>query len=235
MQRAVVQRTAAVSVAALSLIVASQVLAGMEPPRPDTELGAGADPAARDGITTTTPGETAVPAAPATTEPTTTLPPIAGPVRLDERSKLDGRGIGTVEAGMTVAEAEQAAGRRFEIVDRAGADDACYGATPSGLVGLRFVVEGPAADPRDGRIVRVDATDVTWSTASNVRVGSALDEIRRSYGSRAKATADGKGFTVAVSDGGRDFAVLFVTSERGVVAAIRSGEAQAVHQPEGCG
>ena len=234
MDRAVVQRTFAVSIAAVSLIVASQVLAGMEPPRPGTQLGAGTEPADVDGVTTTA-VTTATTVTPPTPPPTTALPPITGPVRLDERSKLDGRGVGTVEAGMTVAEAEQAAGRRFEIVDRADAADNCFGAVPSGLVGLRFAVEGPVPDPREGRIVRVDASDVTWATASDVRVGSPVDEIRRSYGNRAKATADGKGYTVAVSDAGRDFAVLFVTSERGVVAAIRSGEAAAVQQPDGCG
>lgn len=218
-------RATAVAIPALTLIVASQVLAGMDVPAPDTEVDAASGPSS-----TTTP-------TPVTSGPTTTaaLPPITGPVRLDASAKIDGRGIGTVEAGMTVVEAEQSAGRRFDIVDRAAPDSRCYAATPQGLTGLRFVVRGPAPEPRDGVIVRVEATDTTWSTVSNVRVGSSVDEVKRAYGSRAKATPDGKALTVDVRDAGRAFVVLFVTSERGVVASIRSGDAVPVLQPDGCG
>jgi hypothetical protein len=177
------------------------------------------------------PGGAAEPPATTTTE---ALPPITGPVRLDERSGLDGRGIGPVEAGMTVAEAEQASGRRFTIVDRDGATDGCYAAAPEGLVGLRFVVKGPSAVAREGRIVRVEAEDSAWVTVSGARVGQSVAEVRRAYGRRLTGDEKEGLLTVSVKDGGRSFAVGFVTSERGVVTEMRSGDAAAVAQPEGC-
>ena len=222
-------RAGAVAILAVTLIVASQVLAGVEPDRDARVTATGDAPAPTP---TTAPPTTA----PAPASPTTApLPPITGPVRLDDTARIDGRGIGVVEAGMTVAEAEQSAGRRFDIVDRTAVDTRCYAVAPQGLNGLRFGVRGPADDPRTGEIVRIDATDATWATVSDVRVGSPIADVKRSYGRRAVASPDGKALTVTVKDGGRSFAVLFVTSERGVVAAIRSGELAAVTQPEGCG
>lgn len=219
---------AAVACVAGVMIIASQVLATVEPMRaPDpveeVQVVAG-DP---------TPTTTTTALVPSTTT-TAPLPPITGPVRLNERSALDGRGIGPVESGMTITEAEQAAGRRFRVVDREDAADRCYAAVPEGLVGLRFVVEGTDADPREGRIMRVEAVDSGWATVSDARVGSSVTEVRRIYGRRLRGKeADGL-LTVPVSDGGRSFAVGFVTSQRGVVAELRSGDAKAVAQPEGC-
>ena len=210
------------------MIIASQVLATVEPvraPDPVEEVEVVAD----DPAATTT---TTAPVAATTT--TVALPPITGPVRLDERSPLDGRGIGPVESGMTIAEAEQAAGRRFRVLDRDDPADRCYAAVPEGLVGIRFVVEGTDADPREGRILRVEAVDSGWATVSDARVGQSVAEVRRIYGRRLKGKEAEGLLTVPVSDGGRSFAVGFVMSERGVVTELRSGDAEAVAQPEGC-
>jgi hypothetical protein len=223
-------RALAVLVGAGTLIVVSQGLAGDRPPAP-TQLDA-----SRSTTTTTTSPRAAgssTTSAPATTS-TVPLPPIAGPVRLDERSRFDGRGVGPVEAGMTVGEAEQAAGRRFEI-ERDDDGAACYAATVDGLPGLRVTVKGPAGDPREGKVVKVEASDSTWATVSDVRLGSTEAEVRRAYGSRAMASADATTYTVSVKDGGQSYAVVFVMSERKVVTSLRSGEAAAVAAPEGCG
>lgn len=232
------ERAGAVVIAAGALIVASQVIASVDEsyePRQnrneETEVAAaGGEEAAS---TTIAPAGGAA-AAPSTTTTTEVLPPITGPVRLDERSGLDGRGIGPVEAGMTVAEAEQAAGRRFTIVDRDGPGDTCFAATPEGLVGLRFTVQGPAPVAREGRIARVEAEDASWVTVSGARVGQSVEEIRRAYGRRVVGDEKQGLLTVSVKDGGRSFAVGFAISERGVVTELRSGEAAAVAQPEGC-
>jgi len=227
------ERAGAVIVAGLALVIASQVIASVDPSYEqrrgedeETEVAVGAPEAS------TTTSSAAGPVS--TTTTTEALPPITGPVRLDERSGLDGRGIGPVEAGMTVAEAEQAAGRRFAIVDRADPTDTCYGATPDGLVGLRFAVQGPAGDPREGRIVRVEALDSGWATVSGARVGQSVAEVRRAYGRRVTGDEKQGLLTVPVKDGGRSFAVGFVTSDRGVVTQMRSGDAAAVAQPAGC-
>jgi hypothetical protein len=218
-------RALSVLLAGGTMVVASQVLATL-PSGDDTQLDA-----SRSTTTTTE----AVAATTTTTAPTTIpLPPINGPVRLDEGSKFDGRGVGPVEAGMTVGEAEQAAGRRF-TVERADAAATCYAATVDGLPGLRVAVKGPASDPREGKIVRLEATDSTWSTVSGVRVGASDAEVRRAYGSRAKAAPDNSSFTVSVKDAGQAYAVVFVMSQRQSVTAIRSGEATAAATSEGCG
>lgn len=222
-------RAGAVALVALVLIVASQVLASVEP----EDVSADREVAVEAGATTTVAGAEPAPAT-TTTSTTAPLPPIAGPVRLTETSEIDGRGIGPVEAGMTVAEAEQSAGRRFTIAGRDDAGDRCYETSPEGLVGLRFTVQGPAADPRAGRIVRAEVVDSTWQTVSGARVGQSEDEVRRVYGGRVSEDRASSLLTVAVKDGGRSFAVGFVMSERGLVTSIRSGEAAAVAQPEGC-
>jgi len=232
------ERAGAVAIAGTALVVASQVIAAVDPsyePRQTREeetevVAGGGEEAASSGSEQA--GGAADPAP--TTTTTEALPPITGPVRLDERSGLDGRGIGPVEAGMTVAEAEQAAGRRFTIVERDDPGDRCYAATPEGLVGLRFVVQGPSGVARDGRIVRVEVEDSAWVTVSGARVGQSVAEVRRAYGRRVTGDeADGL-LTVSVKDAGRSFAVGFVTSERGIVTEMRSGDAAAVAQPEGC-
>ena len=222
-------RAGAVALVALVLIIASQVLASVEP----DDLPTGEEVAVEAGATTTTAAGEPAPST-STTSTTVPLPPIAGPVRLTETSEIDGRGIGPVEAGMTVAEAEQSAGRRFTIAERDDAGDRCYETSPEGLVGLRFTVQGPAADPREGRIVRAEVVDSSWQTVSGARVGQSEAEVRRVYGGRVSEDRASGLLTVAVKDGGRSFAVGFVMSERGIVTTIRSGDAAAVTQPEGC-
>jgi hypothetical protein len=225
-------RAAAVGLVAVVLLVASQVLARVEP----DELPARQDVAVDAGATTTTVTDDGEPppSSTSTTSTTAPLPPIDGPVRLTERSEVDGRGIGPVEAGMTVAEAEQSAGRRFTIVGRDDPADRCYEANAEGLVGLRFTVQGPAIDPREGELVRVEAVDSSWSTVSGARVGQSEAEVRRAYGGRVTEDRVSGMLTVAVKDGGRSFAVGFVMSERGIVTSIRSGKAAAVTTSEGC-
>lgn len=222
-------RAGAVGLVALVLIIASQVLASVEP----EDLPTDEEVAVEAGATTTVAGDPPAPST-STTSTTVPLPPIAGPVRLTETSEIDGRGVGPVEAGMTVAEAEQSAGRRFTIAERDDAGDRCYEARPEGLVGLRFRVQGPAADPREGRIVRAEVVDSSWQTVSGARVGQSEAEVRRVYGGRVSQDRATKMLLVSVKDGGRSFAVGFVMSERGIVTAMRSGDAAAVTQPEGC-
>jgi hypothetical protein len=232
-------RAGSVAALTLALIVASQILASVEPPK-GTEVTAGS--------TTTVP--TTTPPPPTTT--TVPLPPITGPVRLDERSRLDGPGVGPVEAGMTLGEAEQAAGRRFTVTGHDDPTVRCYSASPDGLVGLALTVQGPADDPRAGKVVRVEATASTWSTVSGARVGSTVDEVRRLYNNRLDKSATtttarrSSGvttttvppaglLTVTVRRGSQTFAVGFATSERQIVTAVYSGDAAAVKDPAGCG
>ena len=237
------QRATAVTIAALTMALASQVIAGMEPTDDRTDL------AAIDASTTTV--ATTVP--PETTTTAVPRPPITGPVRLEATARFDAPGVGPVEAGMTVNEAEQAAGRRFTVTGHAP-DARCYVAEPEGVLGLRFTVQGPVADPYEGRIVRAEATDSTWSTVSGARVGTSVEEVRRLYGrrlvgpsttttsttrpaSRATTTTvlPATLLTVGLREGGRDYAVGFRTSERQVVTEIRSGDAAAVKDLAGCG
>ena len=103
--------------------------------------------------------------------------------------------------------------------------------------------------------VRAEATDSTWSTVSGARVGSSVDEVKRLYGRRLTSpstvatttTARSSSrsttttvpaatlLTVALREGGKDYAVGFQTSERQVVTEIRSGDLTAVRDLAGCG
>ncbi len=211
-----------------TLAIGSQLLASGRPDAAPAEVSAGAS--------TTAPAAAPLSTTPTTSPPTTTtfpLPPITGPVRLDERSRFDSQGIGPIEAGMTVAEAEQVAGLRFTI-DRDDATAPCYAASADGVLGLRFVVQGPSGDARDGKIVRVEATDATWSTISGARVGSSLEEVRRLYRGKIKEVTRGEDGVLVLTVASTTSGVAFAASERQVVTAVYAGTARALVTATGC-
>ncbi len=229
-------RALGVALLVTTIAVASQVLvAGSGSNRRSrtttTAIVAPTAPRAADPEDTTT-----------TVAPTTTStfppPPLDGPIRLTTATRVDGHGLGPVEAGMTAAKAEQIAGRRFRFIGYADATTACYRAEVDGLPGLRFAVKGPVADPRDGSIVRTEVTGGELATVSGIRVGASVDDVRSTYGGRAreaKSTGGGSVFTVPVPDGNVRFGVAMVASSRGVVTGIFSGTEGALSELTGCG
>ena len=202
---------------------------------------------------TTAPGAAAGPdeegASPTTTaaeRPTTTSTtevPLTGPVRLVTSSRFDLRGVGPVEAGMTVHEAEQASGLRFTLAPMPATNGRCSSATPAGIEGLAFIVVAPggatATDPKAGTIARATATAAPFATVSNAKVGATLAEARSLYAGRFEEVRFGRG-GVALTVKGRsgsdtDKGVRIESTDGQRVTSLASGLLTALSAPDGCG
>ena len=237
-------------VAGLTAGVSLALSSGRVDPPPPERVAVG-------GSTTTTtaaaaPGEEGAEAPattarpPASTAPsttTTTEPPLKGPVRLVVTSRFDLRGVGPVEAGMTVHEAEQASGRRFALSPMPATNGRCSTAAPADLDGLTFVVVAPggaaSADPKAGTIARATATAAPFATVSNAKVGSTLAEARSIYAGRYEEVRFGRG-GVALTVKGRsgadgDKGVRLESADGQVVTTLASGLLTALAAPDGCG
>jgi hypothetical protein len=205
--------------------------------------------AAGDATTTTGAGD--APSASTTTKPTTTTsptttttaePPLPGPVRLLPSSRFDLRGVGPVEAGMTVHEAEQATGVRLTLAPIAATSGRCSSATAADVPGLTFVVAAPGgaaeSDAKAGTIARATATDPSFATVSNARVGMALAEARAIYAGRYEEVRFGRGgvaLTIRGRSGAdRDMAVRIESTDGQRVTSLASGLANALAAPDGC-
>ena len=196
-------------------------------------------PAADPGEEATT---TTAAAAEETAPTTTTEAPIDGPGRLVPTSRLDLRGIGPVEAGMTVHQAEQAAGLRFTLEAMPATNGRCSSATPADLDGLTFIVSSAggatATDAKAGAIVRVTATATSFATVSNSKVGATLAEARSIYAGRYEEVRFGRG-GVALTVKGRsgadvDKGVRIESTDGKAVTSVSSGLLTALAAPDGC-
>ncbi|HUP86335.1 MAG TPA: hypothetical protein VM143_11770 [Acidimicrobiales bacterium] len=211
----------------------------VETPAP-TDVAAGPTTTARVAANEPTSSTTSSTTAPPST--TTTEPPLTGPVRLLPSSRFDLRGVGPVEARMTVHEAERATGVRFTLAPIVATAGRCSSATPNGVPGLVFVVAAPggaaATDPKAGTIVRATATDPSFATVSNARVGSALAEARSIYAGRYEEVRFGRsGVALTVlgrSGADRDMGVRIDSVDGRQVTSLSSGLADALATPDGC-
>lgn len=209
---------------------------------PDSDSGsAGADGAepsvtTTDGATettattTTTAGPTTTVAA--TTTTITTVPPEDpdqyGPPTLSNRSTVSTVGLDTVTFGMTVAQAQQAAGT---VLVPAGPTGPCYHVVPHDAPeGIVFLVHS-------GTIERVDINSGPITTRSGVGVGSPETMVTDLWGDsiERQVRVDGTVDLVFVpSDpGDREFRVVFNVSE-GQVRAFKSGRFPTVMLDTGC-
>ena len=186
------------------------------------------------------PSSSTTTAAPTTT--VTTEPPIEGPVRLVTTSRFDLRGVGPIEAGMTVHQAEQAAGLRFTLAPMPATNGRCSSATAEGVDGLTFVVVAPggaaAGDAKAGTIARALATVPPFATVSNARVGMPLAEARSIYAGRYDEVRFGRGgvaLTVRGRSGGdADKGVRLESTDGQSVTSLASGFLTSLAAPDGC-
>ena len=158
-------------------------------------------------VTTTS---SAVPAATIPPKPIGTLPPISdlGVATLDATSSVSTVGIDRIMFGMTVHDAQVAAGSRFTPVTPIGH---CYLVTPDdGQAGLTFWVVA-------GTVERVDVDTRTITTRSGAGIGNTEDRIREMFGERIHTTPlpDGSGSLLAyipkdVADA--TYRVMFLTN-----------------------
>jgi hypothetical protein len=151
-----------------------------------------------------------VPAATIPPKPIGTLPPISdlGVATLDATSSVSTVGIDRIMFGMTVHDAQVAAGSRFTPVTPIGH---CYLVTPDdGQAGLTFWVVA-------GTVERVDVDTRTITTRSGAGIGNTEDRIREMFGERIHTTPlpDGSGNLLAyvpkdVADA--TYRVMFLTN-----------------------
>ena len=140
--------------------------------------------------------------------------------------------LGPVEYGMSVAEAERAAGVR--LVQSEDERNGCTFVRAEGAPDeLAFMVVG-------GTVVRGDVHGRGIATASGVGVGATADEVRRTYGDRIEASphpygAAGDQYLTYVPRDARDagYRVIFETWQD-TVRSFRSGRLPEVGWIEGC-
>lgn len=187
--------------------------------------------ATTDSTTTTTISASTTTVA-ATTTTITTVPPENpdqyGPPTLGRSSTVSTVGLDTVHFGMTVAEAQQAAGT---VLVPAGPTGACYHVVPHDAPeGIVFLVH-------QGTIERVDINNGPITTRSGVGVGSPESMVIDLFGDsiQREVRVDGTVDLVFVpSDpGDRNYRVVFNISE-GAVRAYKSGRLPQVMLDTGC-
>lgn len=141
-------------------------------------------------------------------------------------------GYGPVHAGMTLAEATQAAGRAFGE-PQMGSEECDYflfaGDTVSGSAHFMVV---------NGQIARVDVNDSSISTAEGARIGDSEQRIMQLYPGRVTVQphkyTDGHYLVVAPAapaDSGRN--IIFETDGQ-KVTTYRAGRMPEVEYIEGC-
>ncbi len=174
--------------------------------------------------------------APDGTAPPTTGSSVPGTVTtlgkptLTDASTISTVGLDKVHFGMTVAEAEQAAGSKFVSDTKGGS---CFLAKPeSGPDGVAFLIS-------DGRIERVDISAGPIATRSGAKVGSTNAQIKTIYPGQIQDAArpDGQpgGALVYVPKDATDaqFRLVFMTDGT-TVQGYRAGRVPQVLAATGC-
>ncbi|NJN48776.1 MAG: hypothetical protein HC805_01950 [Alkalinema sp. RL_2_19] len=174
-----------------------------------------------------------------------TVPANAQPLTNDSRLALDG--IGAVRVGMTIAEAEQAAGITLFEPGNGRATESCYYVRPQGeSPNIAFMVfsgtDSQTMNRSRDRIVRVDIDrDSPIKTLSGVGVGTTAATIKTTYAGKIEESihpytgrSGGKYLTYKPSHlADQRYSLIFETLN-GKVVQFRSGYADAVGQIEGC-
>jgi hypothetical protein len=141
-------------------------------------------------------------------------------------------GIGSVRAGMSVAEASAALGSPLELPTGAGSAESCsYLRWPGGPDGVLIMAEHLT-------IARVDVRSGTMATEEGARFGDTTERIDRLYPGRVTASphkyTDGQYLTIApASPEDAAFRLVFETAA-GRVTRYRSGRLPQVQYVEGC-
>lgn len=186
--------------------------------------------------TTTGPPATTTTTSPPVTTSTTPPPGSAGPSpgpSIDAETPLSRAGIGPIRAGMTLRQAEVAAGVTIAPDTSMGPGSTCITAQVEGL-DLWFMVElsgQPGEDPMDGVIGSVQGGR---RTVEGVAVGDPIAKVDGIYGSPTRTLdypylPNGQVF-VYESDG---FAYS-VTTDGATVTELESGDPAWVANLEGC-
>ena len=177
--------------------------------------------------------------------PTTTVTPDP----IDADTPLSERGIGAIEAGMTVAEAEAASGLRLAPDGSFEAFGGhCYYVVlegqPNVSVRVRSPNDEPVVDPGDGviSVISVFGPDPgspsTRVTTGGIGLGATEAEVRAAYGDAVEEqphdyVPDGA-YLYVHPDDSPGFGFRYVLDEQRVVTSIDAGEASGITAAEGC-
>ncbi|EAW35576.1 hypothetical protein L8106_13235 [Lyngbya sp. PCC 8106] len=152
--------------------------------------------------------------------------------KLTEQSKVSIYGIGSVRAGMTIAEAYSAAGTPLIKGNSGGERYGCFYYKPQGgPEGVSFMV-------RNGKIATVGISNQRITTVSGAKIGDTEQRIYSLYPGQIQVTKTfgmGNALTfipTSVSD--KNYRLIFETDKEGFVRSFRSGQLPEVEFIEGC-
>jgi hypothetical protein len=148
---------------------------------------------------------------------------------LSQSSPLSTEGLGPILAGMSLDEAEEAAGTRLTEGPTLHGD--CQYLSAEGLNGVSFM-------HNDGEIARVDVTKPVVATLSGIRVGDTEAEVIEEYGDQISVQPSelNPGYstlTFTPSDPSDKTRTVF-TTDGSKVTAIHAGRLPEVEFIEGC-
>ncbi|MBE9028254.1 hypothetical protein IQ266_00605 [filamentous cyanobacterium LEGE 11480] len=163
--------------------------------------------------------------------------------QLTQNAQIYLDGIGSIQAGMTITEAEQAGGIKL-VKPGSGDRRGCYYIQPlNAALDVEFMVFGQGqGNPHHDRIVRVDINQSsTITTRSGAGIGTTEAEIKAMYPGQIKVTGNrytwqsgGNDLTYMPRDAAdKKYSLIFETLN-GKVTQFRSGLADAVAQVERC-
>ena len=135
---------------------------------------------------------------------------------LTNAASLSTGGLGPVNIGMTLSEAEKAA--RVALVPLPGGSESCRSYSPkSGAVGVSLIFS-------DGKLVRIEILSGPIKTRSGYGLGSSKLEIMNAFGERIQESASGDNISyVPIDKKDLEKRVIWQVDENDIVTSLRSG------------
>lgn len=155
----------------------------------------------------------------------------SAPTPLTSQTRLTLRGFGSVQIGMTIAQAQQATGQRFNQIT-SGGEPVCLYYQTNGVSNVSFMVI-------DGRISRIDVDNPNITTPSGGRIGLTERQIYELYPGyirsepHAYISAGHYLYFVPRDAEDQNYRLIFETNGNQVMR-MRSGKLPDVTRIEGC-
>jgi len=229
---------------ALAVAVVVALLVTQLPGDDDNQGVVADDPSTTTSTTSTTSTSTTT-----TTTTSTTVTSTPPPPGIDASTPLNPNGIGPVEAGMTVAQAEAASGLTLTADGSLeDFDGYCYYVDLEGQPDLAIRVHSPdqqpVTDPRDGVIsaITIYAEDPDGPsprrTTAGIGLGATEAEVLEAHPGAVEEqpheyVPDGAYLYVHPADA-PGFGIRYVLDEHRVVTSIDVGDADGIKASEGC-
>jgi hypothetical protein len=228
----------------LTIVVLIAMVVTQLPDDDDRQGVVANDPSSTTSSTTSTTTSTTTTS---TTVPTTDTSAPPPPV-IDANTPLGPKGVGPIEAGMTIAEARSVSGMTITLIGSTEEFGGCYYVDLEGQPDLSIRVNAPAgrpeADISEGviRVVVIYALDPdgpsTRLTTGGVGLGASEAEVRAAHDNAVQElphdyVPEGAYLYVFPPDT-PGFGFRYVLDENRVVTSIDVGDAGGITAPEGC-